>query len=216
MGDMQDLLNPEKALIFRIVHRDNLRWLLENGLHCRNSDRTDPNFVSIGNLDLISSRHSHPVSVPPGGSLSDYVPFYFTPLSVMLFNINTGYHGIRQRRNEEIVILVSSLHKLQEDNIHFIFTDRHARLASARVFTDISDMNQIDWKILQNRDFRRDIDDLEKIERYQAEALVHRRLPINSLLGVACYNTSECDKANKLADGAGLSLRIVSRPGWYF
>jgi hypothetical protein len=27
-------LNPEKALIWRIVHRDNLPWILDNGLHC--------------------------------------------------------------------------------------------------------------------------------------------------------------------------------------
>lgn len=26
-------LNPEKALIWRIVHRDNLPWILEHGLH---------------------------------------------------------------------------------------------------------------------------------------------------------------------------------------
>jgi len=28
-------LTPEKALIFRITHRDNLPWILEHGLHCR-------------------------------------------------------------------------------------------------------------------------------------------------------------------------------------
>jgi len=42
-------LNPEKALIWRIVHRDNLPWILDNGLHCRNSLLQDPNFVNIGN-----------------------------------------------------------------------------------------------------------------------------------------------------------------------
>jgi hypothetical protein len=30
-------LNPNKALIWRIVHRDNLQWILDNGLHCGNS-----------------------------------------------------------------------------------------------------------------------------------------------------------------------------------
>ena len=30
-------LNPEKALIFRIVHKDNVPWILDHdGLHCRN------------------------------------------------------------------------------------------------------------------------------------------------------------------------------------
>ena len=41
---MSALVNSEKALIFRIVHRDNLPWIVENGLHCRKSTTVDPNF----------------------------------------------------------------------------------------------------------------------------------------------------------------------------
>ena len=33
---MAEALNPEKTLIFRITHRDNLPWILENGLHAPN------------------------------------------------------------------------------------------------------------------------------------------------------------------------------------
>lgn len=29
-------LNPEKALVWRIAHRDNRPWVLDNGLHCGN------------------------------------------------------------------------------------------------------------------------------------------------------------------------------------
>ena len=81
-------LNPEEALIFRIVHRDNLPWILDHGLHARNSHMPDPNFRAIGNADLIDKRATRPVPVPPGGVLSDYVPFYFTPHSIMMFNID--------------------------------------------------------------------------------------------------------------------------------
>ena len=35
-------LNPEKALIWRIVHRDNLPWILDNGVHCKSSAVQDP------------------------------------------------------------------------------------------------------------------------------------------------------------------------------
>lgn len=213
---MRDLLNPEKALIFRITHRDNLPWILANGLHCRNSNRIDSHFVSIGNPDLIDKRSRHPVRVPPGGMLSDYVPFYFTPRSPMLLNIKTGYNGIRQRSNDEIVILVSSLTKVRDDGVRFLFTDRHAFLSAAEPYSDLADLDKIDWRILQNSDFKRDVDDLGKMERYMAEALIHRHLPIGSLLGIACYNSAQHDTAKKLVDGAGLGLTVVSRPGWYF
>jgi len=102
-------LTPEKALIFRIVHRDNVPWILDHGLHCKNSSVLDPNYVEIGNPDLIGRRDGHRVKLPPSGTLSNYISFYFTPFSPMLFNIKTGWGGIRKRDNDEIVIMVSSL-----------------------------------------------------------------------------------------------------------
>jgi hypothetical protein len=201
---LRDILSPQQALIFRITHRDNIPWLLENGLHCRNSNRLDPNFVSIGNPSLINDRHHVGVPIPPRGTLSDYIPFYFTPLSVMLLNIKTGYRGIQQRRNDEIAILVCSLPKLDQVGISFVFTDRHARLAAAEFFGDVADLDRIDWEILQDRDFSRDNNDLGKMERYQAETLVHRHLSIDSLLAIACYNNHERDRVDALVKRAGL------------
>ena len=104
-------LNADKALIFRITHRNNLPWILENGLHCRTSSKRDPNFMNIGNIDLIERRHVQQIHVAPGGTVSDYVPFYFTPLSMMAFNIHTG-RNVPKRANSEIIILVTSLPQL--------------------------------------------------------------------------------------------------------
>lgn len=50
----------------------------------------DPNFRNIGNLDLIDKRAHRVVKVGPDGTLGDYVSFYFTPFSIMMFNIHTG------------------------------------------------------------------------------------------------------------------------------
>ena len=83
-------LTAEKALIWRIVHRDNLPWVLDNGLHCGNGGAHATSWTSIGNPELIDKRARHPVPVPPGGVLNDYVPFYFTPFSPMLRNISTA------------------------------------------------------------------------------------------------------------------------------
>jgi hypothetical protein len=79
-------ISVENAYIFRITHIDNVPWLLANGIHCRNSTCRDPNFRDIGNPDLISKRAHRLVPVAPGGTLSDYVPFYFTHYSPMLYN----------------------------------------------------------------------------------------------------------------------------------
>jgi hypothetical protein len=51
-------LTAEDAWIFRITHKDNLSWILGNGLHCRNSKSRDPSFVNIGMTDLIDKRNT--------------------------------------------------------------------------------------------------------------------------------------------------------------
>lgn len=209
-------LNPEKALIWRIVHRDNLPWVLANGLHCGNSPVRSPGWVHIGNAELIDKRSRHPVPLPPGGVLNDYVPFYFTPFSVMLQNIHTGWGGVRQRSNEEIVILVGSLHRVQELGLQFLFTDSHAYYRWATFYNDLSRLDRIDWALLQRRDFRRDLDDPAKIERYQAEALVYRHMPLQALAGIVCYTDSVRSTIERTMQNQGVTLPVHTRPGWYF
>jgi hypothetical protein len=209
-------LTPEKALIFRIVHRDNVPWILDHGLHCKNANVLDPNFVEIGNPDLISKRDKHAVASPPSGTLSDYIPFYFTPFSPMMYNIKTGWGGIRQRNNDEIVIMVSSLRTLKARNIPFLFTDRHAYLAAAQLYSDLTRLDQIDWDMLQRRDFRSDPEDPSKKERYQAEALVHRHLPVDALAGLVCYDNDVLESLKAALAKRKLTIKVVKKPDWYF
>ncbi|WAH58497.1 DUF4433 domain-containing protein [Pseudomonas silvicola] len=208
-------LNPDKALIWRVVHRDNLPWILDHGLHCENSERKAPAYVNIGNAELIDKRRTRCVPVHPGGVLSDYVPFYFTPFSVMMKNIHSG-RSVQKRGNEEIVVLVSSLHLISSLGLPFVFTNAHAYPDWTSYYTDLSSLDQIDWVILQRRDFKRDPDDPKKMERYQAEALIHQHLPMAGLLGIMCYTEAMKTSIELELTARGLTLPVHVRPGWYF
>src|SRR3569833_2873764 len=179
-------LTQDNGWIFRITHRENVPWILDNGLHARNGAITDPGYRNIGNPDLIDKRAKRVVPVPPGGTLSDYVPFYFTPFSIMMFNINTGYGGVKQIPNEEIVIFVSSLPHVAAHNLRFVFTNQHAYPPMADYFTDLAQLARIDWPLLQSRSFKHDPDDPGKKERYQAEALRWKHVPLGAIKGICC------------------------------
>jgi hypothetical protein len=209
-------LSPEKALIFRIMHIDNLAWIIEHDICARDAGQVDPNFREIGNPDLIDKRRRRAVSIPPGGTLSDYIPFYFTPYSPMLLNIKTGYNGIPQTPMHDIAICVSSLHKLAEAGVPFVFSDRHAYLATAEFSSELSDLDRVDWALLQSRNFKRDPNDFGKVERYQAEALAYRHVPVDALLGIACHNAGCKTRIDELLESSGKKLSVAVRPDWYF
>lgn len=212
----KELLNRTKALIFRITHIGNVPWILDHGLHCPNSSSRDPHFREIGNQDLIAKRLHRPIPVKPSGTLADYVPFYFTPWSLMQMNIVTGYQGTPRTPASQIAILVSSIRTLDQLCIGYVLTDRHAYLSTARFSTDSSGLEAVDWQILQARDFKRSDGDPGKVERYQAEALVHRHLPVEGLSGIVVRD--EESKAMLVAElqRRRSSLKMVVEPDWYF
>jgi hypothetical protein len=214
--DYSNTLNSTKALMWRIVHRDNLSWILEHGLHSGNSSIQSSDWVNIGNPELTDKRSTHIVPLAPNGYLNDYVPFYFTPFSVMLKNIHSGRGGVKLRYNDEIVILVSSIHKVQSLGLDYLFTDSHAYYRWANFYKEIEHLDKIDWALLQRRDFKRDANDPAKFERYQAEALVHQHCPIDALLGIICYNDKIKASIENTLSNKGINLDVYVRTGWYF
>jgi hypothetical protein len=69
---------------------------------------------------------------------------------------------------------------------------------------------------LRNRDFKHDISDPGKFERYQAEALVHRCLPVTGLSGIMCYEDAQKTALQAEVEKRGQSLQVVVKPGSYF
>ena len=147
--------------------------------------------------------------------MSDYVPFYFTPFSIMMYNIHTGYN-VRQVPNEEILIVVSSLARIAELQIPFVFTDQHAYPAMANYYTDLGDLNKIDWTLLNQKDFHHDPDDPGKKERYQAEALIWKHVPLSALLGICSCNADVDANVKTELQNRKLVLQSIVQRGWYF
>ena len=83
---------PIPTPIYRIVHLDNLAvCLADGGLWAPGHAPGKPDrWKPIYNVELQAKRAARPVVCGPGGSLHDYVPFYFGPRSPMLFQLHTG------------------------------------------------------------------------------------------------------------------------------
>lgn len=134
----------------------------------------------------------------------------------MAYKIKTGV-GVTALPSSDIVVLVASLRELsKESDVRCLYTDRHAVLGWAAFHESLDDLDCIDWPRLRNRDFRRDYDEPEKMERYQAEALVYRHLPLDLLRGIACRSPKETDRVRTMAEEAGADVRVMVEPRVYF
>ena len=135
----------------------------------------------------------------------------------MMHNINTGWNGVQRYSKEDILILVSSLHKIQQLGLPFLFTDSHAYNNLAHFYRDLADIDKVDWALLQSRDFKRDPDhDPNKLSRYQAEALVHRHCPVEGLSGIVCHSAQTKIQIERALALSRSPLTVHARAGWFF
>jgi hypothetical protein len=123
---------------------------------------------------------------------------------------------VKQVRNEDIVIFASSLPHIAAHGVEFAFTNQHAYPPMAKYFTDLVCLDEIDWPLLQSRDFKHDPDDPAKKERYQAEALLWKHVPLPALRSVSCYTSAVEQDLRGEVERRGLELTVAKQPTWYF
>jgi hypothetical protein len=112
--------------IYHITHVSNLRSVAQHGLFCDNGvNAAKVECRSIAYPNIKADRAETKVPINPGGTLADYVPFYFAPRSPMLYTISLGNIESVSEGQKDIVHLVLEAESLTTDQA-CVFTDGHA------------------------------------------------------------------------------------------
>jgi len=204
------------TLIFRLTHYRNLEFALLNGLHCRNSENSDPNYFNIGHRNLIDKRGIRSVPVTPGGVLNDYVPFYFAPRSPMLYSLHTGYVQGFEGTQRDIIYLVSSVQKVKDSNIPFVFTDGHAYELISNFYNNEKDLKNIDWSIMGATYWNNTADDNDRKRRRMAEFLLYQFVPITCIFGIVVFDDKMENTVNKIQRKCNTTIKTYIKPNWYY
>lgn len=205
---------PNIVRVFRIVHIDNVEYLLTHGMYTRHHELADPGYINIGDSNLISQRNNYPVAInPPNGNLGEYVPFYFGPLSPMLLNIKTGYRGVTKRPQDEIVYIVCKVNTIVEHCNDWCFTDGHAKDKMVTSFyNSLEDLDKIHWNVVDLR-YWRPIEDFEDRQvRKQAEFLVKNHVPVNCICGIVVLNETRKTFIEEIINRLGLEIPVLMNP----
>ncbi len=151
----------------------------------------------------------------PGGVLADYVPFYFAPRSPMLYVISRGAVPRYKRGQEEVLHLVSSTERIEEQELPFAFTDGHAVIKLSRFFDQMRDLDRIDWPLMEEQFWTDTDEDQDRRRRRQAEFLVHRFVPLTCLLGVGTMTDAVAQGVQEIL-GPNPALKVKVRRKWYY
>ncbi|MGV3612251.1 MAG: type II toxin-antitoxin system toxin DNA ADP-ribosyl transferase DarT [Fluviicola sp.] len=189
MGDVN------KLYVFRIIHFQNLDFILQNGIYYRNSEKFDPNYINIGSAEVITRRDRMYLKCYPETRVNECVPFYFGFRSPMLYKIKTG-HGVPQFPQDEIIYLVCNFREIVDSELTWCFTDGNAASSITEFYNDVNDLDKLDWNSIYSTEWSDDNSDgdHDRMRKKQAEVLVKDYVPISFVKAIVVL--SETRKKN--------------------
>lgn len=209
---------PRPTLLYRITHVENLTLLARRGcLHAPAHAPADGlAYRGIHDQSIRARRGARGIPCGPGGTVDDYVSFYLCFKSPMLYRIEVDASLRPPEGLGAIVYLVSSVERVQELGLPWVFSDGHGLQAISRWYDDPDRLEVVDWEAIA-AGFWRPPEDPDLARRKQAEVLIHRTVPLEALLGIACLDTTaKAAVTRRLAGGPARGLPVVARPDWYY
>jgi hypothetical protein len=208
---------PNPTLIIHMTHVSNLPQIIANGGLMTTSALQAGNaaFVNIAYSSIQQQRAGRLVPCGPGGTLHDYVPFYFASLSPMLYTIHMGNVPC-EGGQENVIHLVSTAQRVAERGLGFVFTDGHGIMAYTDFYDDLAELHQVDWNMIREKYWRDTADDGDRKRRKQAEFLVHGHMPWRDIMHIVVRSAARQQQVAGLVAGQPHQPEVAVRPNWYY
>lgn len=216
---------PHPVRLYHITAIDNLTAIAAAGaLHCKNAGHR---YTNIAHQGAQGTRATRPVPVPPGGTLHDFVPWYFAPRSPMLFAIDRGNVAGCTLRQADIVHLETTVDLALADGASFVIFDRNATHAYATPYTTLADLDKVAWDLILEtprvggfckyfHDVPANARYVDRRERRMAEFLLRHSLSLSRVLRIGAVDNAAAARAQAAMLAGGVTLKVEARPEWYF
>ncbi len=171
--------------------------------------------ANIAYSSIQQQRAAKLVRCGPGGSVHDYVPFYFTRKSPMLYTINRG--SVRCAGGQEnIVHLVSTAQRVAQLGLGFAFTDGHGIMAYTSFYDDLAQLGQIDWNMIGATYWYDTAEDGDRKRRKQAEFLIWNQCPWTLISHVIVRSTVRAIQVRDIIAACAHQPLVIVKPDWYY
>jgi ssDNA thymidine ADP-ribosyltransferase, DarT len=214
---------PGRALLYHLTHLDNLESIIAQGeVVCNATVRQRAPFTEVGDVGIKARRRQSLVPLGPGGTVADYVPFYFAPCSPMMFRISYDQRDKVPDRYQggvdPLVYLVTSVDTIVEADLSWVCSDGNCVAVATRFSPNVDDLaTLVDWPLMTDHyGGRATADDGDRPRRRAAEFLIHGSVPLDHVLGYIVRTPERRQQlATLLADGGRAASYLDVRPNWY-
>lgn len=212
-------MDREDVRVYHFTDASNLPGILDSGyVHCKSSLPSGVHKTDISRYDIQATRRRTRVTCGPGGVLHDYVPFYFATHSPMMSKISKG--GVEGCSSDtgRLVYLTSSLQRIQDAGLQFVFSDGHATKFPSKFYEELADLNEIDWEVMGMRYWVNTEEDPDKTRRRQAEFLVYKSFPWDVVESLAVKTPDMKRRLEKYLteEWSDLVKPVRLERAWYF
>lgn len=211
---------PSRHVIMHFTHIDNLPGILAAGLRADTGVRDGRGSLLVteaADLDIKARRRVIPVPLPPYGYVADYVPFYFAARSPMLYKLFKGSVPGYTDGQDPLIYLVATVESISAAGLRSLFSDGNCAKAITMIYDDLSQLDVvIDWPVMRARMWQDTADDPDRMRRRMAEFLVHERVPVACLAGIAVRTEPMRDRVERVLAARGTELPVRVRQSWYF
>lgn len=222
------MTTPRCGLLFHFTHLDNLSAILDAGALLSDTVVCARGLLSneAGDPEIKERRRRQPVTCPPGGVVADYVPFYFSARSPMMYKLYAGGVPTFTGDHRDLVYFVSDVGRMVAAGIPFAISDRNAAKALADFTNDANVLGDlameaprsdfVDWPLMRARMWNNTLADGERMERRMAEFLVLGEVPFRLVTRVAVRSDEHKARVERLFGTSGVGLTVIVRPDWYY
>ena len=193
------------AALYYLVPLENLPSIFKRGI--LPESLAPPGHVSFANEEIQAKRHNIRIRDDLPLTLHDCVPLFFAPRPPLLYSL-------REKQHEIVYILVNPIVLLEPG---VVFSPVNARSAE-EFFTDIVDLEKLDWKILRARYWGSDDGEQHRQNKLlrQAEAQIPVVVPVNKFLGLGVYDNRVLQLSKQMVVEAGVSLPVERNRSLYY
>ena len=200
---------PNPTPIFRFIHVENLDTLMRrDALHAPNHVLSDGlPYRFCHDPEVQGARAAVTITVGPGGTIHDYVPFYFGYLSPMMFKLKTGRVAGYDEGQEPLIYLVSTAQAVADAGVGFAFSDGHGLAFITGWFDRLERLEAVDWGMVYQQYWSDNLNDMDRQRRKQAEFLVYQSCPWSLIQEIVVINTAMRERVEAIQAAFHVSKR---------